>query len=75
MYQINVKGTFLHGDLHKIYMKRPLDFVQDTSLVFRLHHYLYGLKQALWGWYDNIDGFFLSYGFIQSTFKDMEMVF
>ena len=33
---MDVKSTFLHGDLHeKIYMEQPPSFVQDSSLVCR----------------------------------------
>lgn len=45
--QMDVKNTFLHGDLHdKVYMQ-PLPGVDVPSgHVCRLRHALYGLKQA-----------------------------
>eukprot|EP00253_Pinus_taeda_P024652 PITA_24652 len=45
---MDVKSTFLHGDLHEeIYMEQPIGFIQtDSSLVCRLKKSLYGLKQA-----------------------------
>eukprot|EP00253_Pinus_taeda_P029682 PITA_29682 len=48
VHQMDVKSTFLHGDLHEeIYMEQPIGFIQtDSSLVFRLKKSLYGLKQA-----------------------------
>jgi hypothetical protein len=37
VYQMDVKSTFLHGDLdEEIYMEQPHGFVQDSSLVCRL---------------------------------------
>eukprot|EP00253_Pinus_taeda_P030177 PITA_30177 len=45
---MDVKSTFLHGDLHEeIYMEQPIGFIQtDSSLVCWLKKSLYGLKQA-----------------------------
>eukprot|EP00253_Pinus_taeda_P005099 PITA_05099 len=45
---MDVKSTFLHGDLHEeIYMEQPIGFIQtDSSLVCRLKKSFYGLKQA-----------------------------
>eukprot|EP00253_Pinus_taeda_P023581 PITA_23581 len=50
VHQMDVKSTFLHGDLHEeIYMEQPIGFIQtDSSLVCRLKKSLYGLKQAPW---------------------------
>ena len=46
VHQIDVKSTFLHGDLHEeIYMEQHPSFVQNPSLVCRLRCSLYGLKQ------------------------------
>lgn len=64
IFQIDVKSAFLHGDLQEeIYMEEPQGFVQDSSLVCRLRHSLYGLKQALRAWYEKMDSFLLSTGF------------
>ena len=38
-------------------------FVQDSSLVCRLRHFLYGLKQDPRAWYEKMDSFLLSIGF------------
>lgn len=44
-YQMDVESSFLHNNLQEeIDMEQPLGFVQDSSLVCRLHHSLYGLK-------------------------------
>jgi hypothetical protein len=58
---MDVKSTFLHGDLHEeIYMEEHLGFIQDdSSLVCFLKKYLYGLKQAPHAWYAKMDSFLL----------------
>eukprot|EP00253_Pinus_taeda_P031244 PITA_31244 len=65
VHQMDVKSTFLHGDLHEeIYMEQPIGFIQtDSSLVCRLKKSLYGLKQAPRAWYAKMDSFLLESGF------------
>eukprot|EP00253_Pinus_taeda_P004413 PITA_04413 len=48
VHQMDVKSSFLHGDLHEeTYMEQSTGFIQtDSSLVCRLKKSLYGLKQA-----------------------------
>ena len=42
---MDVKSSFLHGDLAKqIYVEQPLNFMTNSTLVFRLKKLLYGLK-------------------------------
>ena len=59
---MDVKSTFLHGDLHEeIYMEQPPGFIQtDSSLVCRLKKSLYGLKQAPQAWYAKMYSFLLN---------------
>eukprot|EP00253_Pinus_taeda_P030727 PITA_30727 len=61
VHQMDVKSTFLHGDLHEeIYMEQPIGFIKsDSNLVFRLKKSLYGLKQAPRAWYAKMDSFLL----------------
>eukprot|EP00253_Pinus_taeda_P008742 PITA_08742 len=65
VHHMDVKSTFLHGDLHEeIYMEQPIGFIQtDSSLVCRLKKSLYGLKQAPRAWYAKMDSFLLESGF------------
>ena len=62
---MDVKSTFLHGDLHEeIYMEQPPGYVQDnSSLVCLLKKSLYGLKKAPRAWYAKMDSFLLDTGF------------
>ena len=42
---MDVKSAFIHGDLEEeIYMIQPEGYTEDSSLVFKLRKYLYGLK-------------------------------
>ena len=52
--QLDVKTTFLHGDLEEeIYMHQleGYEVKGKENLVCRLKKSLYGLKQAPWKWY------------------------
>ena len=58
--QLDVKTTFLHGDLEEeIYMQHPQGYEVKgkEDLVCRLKKSLYGLKQAARKWYLNFDKF------------------
>eukprot|EP00253_Pinus_taeda_P010620 PITA_10620 len=64
VHQMDVKNSFLHGDLsEEIYMEQPHGFIQDSSLVCRLKKSLNGLKQAPRDWYVDMDSFLLSQNF------------
>ena len=62
---MDVKSTFLHGDLQEeIYMEQPPGYIQDNaSLVSLLKKSLYSFKQAPRAWYDKMDRFLLDTGF------------
>jgi hypothetical protein len=65
IHQIDVKNSFLHGDLSEdIYMEQPQGFMQDSYLVCRLKKSIYGLKQALRAWYAKMDSYLLSQNFV-----------
>ena len=53
-FQLDIKNVFFHGDLaEEVYMEQPPDFVarRDSSLVCKLRHSLYGLKQSPRTWF------------------------
>jgi hypothetical protein len=67
--QIDVKTTFLHGDLEeKIYMKNPEGFVVKgkNELVCKMKKSMCGLKQSPRMWYQKFDTYLLGLGFIRS---------
>jgi hypothetical protein len=63
--QLDVKTTFLHGDLEDIYMDQPEGFIvpRKEDYVCRLKKSLYGLKQSPRQWYKMFDSFIISNGF------------
>ena len=67
--QMDVKTTFLHGDLkEEIYMSQLEQFVEKgkENLVCKLKKSLYGLKQSPRMWYQKFDTYVLSLGFLRS---------
>jgi hypothetical protein len=54
---MDIKTTFLDGDLKDVYMTQPEGFVVEGKghLVCRLKKFIYGLKQALRQWYLKFD--------------------
>nr|GEW62084.1 retrovirus-related Pol polyprotein from transposon TNT 1-94 [Tanacetum cinerariifolium] len=66
IYQMDVKMTFLNGELREVvYVTQPEGFVdQDKpNHVYRLKKALYCLKQAPRAWYDMMSSFLLSQEF------------
>nr|GEY42190.1 retrovirus-related Pol polyprotein from transposon TNT 1-94 [Tanacetum cinerariifolium] len=58
IYQMDVKTTFLNGELkEKVYVSQRKGFVDPdhSTHVYRLKKALYGLKQALRAWMDSCD--------------------
>jgi hypothetical protein len=54
LHHMDVKNTFLHGDLEEVYMEIPPGFAnsQTVGKVCRLKNSLYGLKQSPQAWFD-----------------------
>jgi hypothetical protein len=68
VYQMDVKSTFLNGELEEeVYMEQPDGFqVQEAkNHVYRLKKALYGLKQAPRAWYSRLDKYLKQQGYIK----------
>nr|GFC95693.1 retrovirus-related Pol polyprotein from transposon TNT 1-94 [Tanacetum cinerariifolium] len=66
VYQMDVKTTFLNGNLREeVYVSQPDGFVDpdNPNHLYKLKKALYGLKQALRAWYDMLSSFLLSQDF------------
>ncbi|GKA33141.1 retrovirus-related pol polyprotein from transposon TNT 1-94 [Tanacetum coccineum] len=62
IYQMDVKTTFLNGELkEEVYVSQPEGFVDPDhpTHVYSLKKALYDLKQALRAWYDTLSQFLL----------------
>jgi hypothetical protein len=68
--QIDVKNTFLHGDLkEKVFMKLPLGHPQsrDSKMVCQLNKSIYGLKQSSRAWHAKFSTALETLGFSKSS--------
>ncbi|GKA91027.1 retrovirus-related pol polyprotein from transposon TNT 1-94 [Tanacetum coccineum] len=68
IYQMDVKTTFLNGELkEEVYVSQPEGFVDQDhpTYVYRLKKALYGLKQAHRAWYDTLSRFLLDNKFLR----------
>ncbi|GJW01242.1 retrovirus-related pol polyprotein from transposon TNT 1-94 [Tanacetum coccineum] len=66
IYQMDVKTTFLNGELkEEVYVSQPEGFVDQDNLshVYKLKKALYSLKQAPRAWYDMLSSFLISQHF------------
>nr|GEX04272.1 hypothetical protein [Tanacetum cinerariifolium] len=66
IYQMDVKTTFLNGNLREeVYVSQPDGFVDpdNPNHVYKLIKALYGLKQATRTWYDRLSSFLISQDF------------
>ncbi|GKB52937.1 retrovirus-related pol polyprotein from transposon TNT 1-94 [Tanacetum coccineum] len=70
VYQMDVKTTFLNGNLREeVYVSQPDGFVDPNNLnhVYKLKKALYGLKQAPCAWYDMLSLFLISQDFSKGS--------
>nr|GEY04782.1 retrovirus-related Pol polyprotein from transposon TNT 1-94 [Tanacetum cinerariifolium] len=70
IYQMDVKTVFLNGPKkEEVYVAQPEGFVNPDHLekVYRLRKAIYGLKQALKAWYDELSKFLTSKGFTKDV--------
>jgi hypothetical protein len=66
VYQMDVKSTFLNGDLEEeVYIEQPEGFQlsEKEDFVCRLKKALYGLKQAPRPWYSRLERYLQQQGF------------
>ena len=66
MYQMDVKSTFLNGELEEeVYIEKPKGFLlsEHGYFVFKLKKELYGPKKALRSWYSRLDKYLQQQGF------------
>ena len=71
LVQMDVKTTFLHGDLEEeIYITQPDGFkvAGKENLVCKLNNSLYGLKQSPRQWYKRFDQFMIGQNYTRSSF-------
>ena len=67
--QLDINSAFLQGHLNEdVFMAQPLEFLDkdNPTHVCKLHKAIYGLKQALRTWYQELRTYLLSYGFSNS---------
>ncbi|GJY98958.1 retrovirus-related pol polyprotein from transposon TNT 1-94 [Tanacetum coccineum] len=70
VYQMDVKTTFLNGNLwEEVYVSQPDGFVDPDkpNHVYKLKKSLYGLKQAPRAWYDMLSSFLISQDFSKGS--------
>ncbi|GJT17656.1 retrovirus-related pol polyprotein from transposon TNT 1-94 [Tanacetum coccineum] len=70
VYQMDVKTTFLNGNLREeVYVSQPDGFVDPDkpNYVYKLKKALYGLKQAPRAWYDMLSSFLISNDFSKGS--------
>nr|GEV32655.1 copia protein [Tanacetum cinerariifolium] len=70
VYQIDVKTTFLNGNLREeVYVSQSDGFVDpdNPNHMYKLKKTLYGLKQAPCAWYDMLSSFLISQDFSKGS--------
>ena len=64
---MDVKITFLNGELEEVYMIQPEGFTSiDESKMCKLNRSIYGLKQASRSWNMYFDKVIKTYGFVRN---------
>ena len=70
VYQLDVKGAFLYGELkEEVYIDQPEGFIKqgEEDKVYKLNKALYGLKQTPRTWFSRIESYFQKEGFIKDN--------
>nr|DAD41107.1 TPA_asm: hypothetical protein HUJ06_015430 [Nelumbo nucifera] len=66
IYQLDVKSTFLHGELsEEVFVEQPRGYEQKDNphKIYKLKKALYGLKQAPRAWFNRIEAHLVNEGF------------
>jgi hypothetical protein len=65
VYQMDVKSSFMNGELEEVYIKKPKGFQlsKNEYYVCRLKMAFYGLKQSPRAWYSRLDRSLQQQGF------------
>ena len=69
LFQLDIKNVFLHSDLaEEVYMEQPPGFIAygESSLVYKLHCSLYGLKRSPLTWCSRFSSVAQEFGMIRS---------
>ncbi|GJY34231.1 retrovirus-related pol polyprotein from transposon TNT 1-94 [Tanacetum coccineum] len=77
VYQMDVKTTFLNGNLgEEVYVSQPDGFVDkdNPNHVYKLKKALYGLKQAPRTWYDMLSSFLISQDFSKGSVDPTQFI-
>ena len=72
--QMDVETAFLNGNLaSEVYVKEPEGYDDGTGRVCTLHKALYGLRESPRAWYECLDEFLRSLGFVRrKNYKDIQ---
>ena len=69
LFQMDVKNSFLNGDLaEEVYMHPPPGYEHPPHKVCRLRRALYGLKQAPRAWFAKFSCVVAQQGFVPSAY-------
>ena len=73
MYQLDVKNTFLYGDLlEEVFMKQPPGYVaQGETRVCKLKKTIYGLKQSPRAWFNKFNKVAMQFDFQMCNFEHL----
>lgn len=71
VHHLDVKSTFLNGDLQEVYVLQPEGFVKEGEecKVYRLLKVLYGLRQAPRAWNARLNEYLTKLGFVKCPYK------
>ena len=67
---MDVETAFLNGKvISKVFLKQPEGYEDGTERVCKLNKALYGLRESPRAWYECLDSYLNSLGFVRSEFE------